>query len=70
MEYGILLRLVSVMNLILFYLIHSLFKGDNPTYVISLKTTTTTKPLNVGLYSDIYGLCMMTGTTNLDLHLI
>ena len=31
-----------------FYLVHSTFKGDNPTYVISLKY------FNIGLYLYIY----------------
>ena len=38
MEFGMLLKLVGVMKLIfIIYLIHSLFKGENPTYLISFK---------------------------------
>ena len=48
MEFGLLVRLVSVMNLIL-YLVHSIFKGENPNYVISIK-----KIYKIGLYPDIY----------------
>ena len=33
MEFGILLRLVSVMNFRLLYLTHLVLKGENPTFV-------------------------------------
>ena len=39
MECGKLLRVVSGMNLILIYLIYSVFKVENPTYVISSQKT-------------------------------
>ena len=39
MEFGILLRLADEMNLIFVYIVPSLFKGENHTYVIGLKTT-------------------------------
>ena len=50
MEFGILFELDSVMNLILFYLIHVVFKGENPAYVIWLKKQLN---FNVGLSSNI-----------------
>ena len=40
MEFGILLSLVGVVNLILFYLVHLIFKGENPTFKISLRRAT------------------------------
>ena len=43
MEFLVLLKLVC------FLLIHLIFKGEYPTYVISIKNK-----VNVGLYSDIY----------------
>ena len=63
MEFGMLLRLFDVVNLI--FLVHSVFKGEDSTYMISLK-----KKLNIGLYSDIYRLIscklsMMIETTKL-----
>ena len=39
MEFGILLRLVYVVLLIRIFFVHSVFKGENTTYVILLKTT-------------------------------
>ena len=42
MEFGILLRLVGVVNLILlFFFVQSIFMGENPIYVILLKQTLT-----------------------------
>ena len=49
-----LLRLLSVITLIYIYLIHSVFKGGNPVYVISFLKQNKKQPFNVGLYSDIY----------------
>ena len=65
MELGLLLRLGDVMNVILCYLLHSIFKGDNPTWVIFVETD-----FQVGLYSDFYSLVsfklyMMIETTKL-----
>ena len=38
MKFGMLLRLVGVMNLILIlFHVFSIFKGETPTYAISLK---------------------------------
>ena len=37
MEYGFLLRLVGVVDLILILFIHSIVKGENPTEVISFR---------------------------------
>ena len=56
MDVGTVLRLVGVMNFILIlsppfnlsYLLHLIFKEENPTFVIWLKI------FNVGSYSDIY----------------
>ena len=45
-DFGIPLIPVSVMNLILVYLVYLIFKGENPTYVISLKTNKQTKLLH------------------------
>ena len=52
MEFIIHLRFVGVVKLILlFYLVHSVFKGKKPTYMISLKS------FNVGFYLDITSCC-------------
>ena len=56
-----------------FYLIHSVFKGQNPTYVILLGTPPPPKKkkkhkkkrFNIGLYLDIYSA--MIGTAKLDI---
>ena len=66
MEIGLLLMLVSMMNLVVI-LSQSIFKGENPTYVIWGKKTQQ-PTFNAGLYSDIYRsisfkLCLMKGTT-------
>ena len=49
--FGKLLRFVCVMNHIpySFYLVHSIFKAGNPTYMISLRNK-----MNIDLCSDIY----------------
>ena len=40
MEFGILLRLDDVTNLTLILFVHSILEGENPIYVVSLKTLT------------------------------
>ena len=51
MEYGVLFRLLGVWwTSYSFYLIHSVFNGDNPVYVILLNK------LSIGWYSHIYRL--------------
>ena len=47
MEFGMLLRLVGLMNLFSFNLVWSVFKGEDPAEVIS------SKELTVGWYADI-----------------
>ena len=39
MEFSILFRVVGIMNLILFYVVHSVFKGENP-YVVLFRSFT------------------------------
>ena len=52
MEFGLLLRLVGVMNLILIYFVHSVFKGENLTYLIVLEKNPNT--LALACIKDIY----------------
>ena len=47
MEFGILLRLVGMMNVILIYCVHSDFKGENSYEFVK-------KKIDIGLYLDIY----------------
>ena len=57
MKFGILLRLVGVMNIILLFFVHF---EENPTYVVFVKKKKPTKQnqkqkktFNIGLHSDI-----------------
>ena len=49
MKFDMPLRHVDVITS--FYLVHTIFKGDNAAYMIFLKYKTN---FNVGLYADIY----------------
>ena len=53
MGFGLLLRLVGLMNSYSLYFVHSVFKGDNSAYVVLFKKNKN-KNLTSGLYSDIY----------------
>ena len=55
-EFAILLRLASEWTSYSFYLVHWTFKGENPTYMISLKSNNNNNenPVTVCLYWDIY----------------
>ena len=53
MEVSIPLRLVGVMIVILMYLVHPVFKAEDPTYVISFKKNVTLV-CNKNLQTDFF----------------